>query len=381
MKRHMTPRTAASGLLIVATVVALACSGPVRESERKPENDHVDSVRLDARAVSAAEITVDSVRAIADSVVQTTGTLSYNENAVAKVGPKTEGRIVRVMHDLGDRVDHGAALAVLESQEVGDVRADAGRAAAEVELARENYEREQRLYNQRVSSEKEMLEARAAYESAVTDLKAANAKLRTLGASGTDITEFAVSAPMSGTVVERDAIIGQIVGPEAPLFTIADLSELWLIVDVYEKDLARVSKGQHVSIRTEAFPEAVVDGRIAYLGEIVDSVSRTVKARVVVENSGPLRPGMFARADIVVPEPSGTLAVPRAAVQELDGSTVVFVPDGEGVFRAVPVELGNRIDDDLVLVRSGLEANQKIVGKGSFFLKSELSKSTFGDTD
>jgi len=136
-----------------------------------------------------------------------------------------------------------------------------------------------------------------------------------------------------------------------------------------------------VKIRTEAFPDAVFDGRITYLAQVLDFESRTVKARVVVENPGALRPGMFARADIVVPEPPGTLAVPRAAVQELGGATVVFVPDGEGVFRAVPVDLGNKIGNDLVVVRSGVEANQKIVGKGAFFLKSELSKSTFGDAD
>jgi cobalt-zinc-cadmium efflux system membrane fusion protein len=322
------------------------------------------------------------VRLVRSTVLEATGTLAYDADAVAMVGPKAEGRIVRVVHDLGERVGRGEALALLESQEVGDLHAELARARAAAAVARRDYERERSLYEQEVSSEKEMLEARAAYESAVADTAAATAKLRTLGALDRDGTGFQVSTPVAGTVVERDAVVGQIVGADDQLFTVADLTRLWLIVDIYEKDLARVRAGLDVEIRTRAFPDTVFHGEVTYLGQVVDPDSHTVKARVVADNPGGLlRPGMFVRAGIVLPEPMGTLAVPRAAVQTLRDTTVVFVPEGEGRFRAVPVRTGAQVGDGLVVLAAGVPEGQPVVGAGSFFLKSELLKATFGDID
>lgn len=373
------PRTLAVAILI--GLATAGCSGGGEAASEEASAPPSNIVRLDSAALAAAEVVLDSVRVVESSTLEATGTLSYDQNAVAKVGPKAEGRIVRVVHDLGDRVGLGTPLAILESQEVADVQAEVGRARAEADLARQNYEREQRLYQQKVSSQKEMLEARAAYESAVADLEAATAKLRTLGAAGTDVTGFSVSSPVAGTVVERNAVVGQIADPQDQLFTVADLSQLWLITDVYEKDLSRVEAGQDVRIRTQAFRDAVFHGHLAYVGQVVDPESHTVKARVIVDNPGRLRPGMFAISEIVLPEPDGTLAVPQEAVQELRGDTVVFVPEGGGRFRAIPIRTGPRVAGGLIIVRSGLVSGQRVVGNGSFFLKSELLKATFGDVD
>jgi len=373
------PRSVTAGVVLMLGLGA--CSGGAESAGENTAAPPPNVVVLDSAALAAAEVEMDSVRVVASTTLEATGTLSYDGNAVALIGPKADGRVVRVVHDLGDRVSPGAPLAILESQEVGDVQAEVGRARAEADLARQNYEREQRLYQQKVSSQKEMLEARAAWESAVADLEAAEAKLRTLGAVGTDATGFAVKSPLAGTVVERNAVTGQIVGPEDQLFTVADLSRLWLIIDVYEKDLSKVAAGQDVAIRIQAFPDTEFRGRIAYVGQVVDPESHTVKARVIVDNPGRLRPGMFARAEIVLPEPTGTLAVPRQAVQELRGDTVVFVPDGPGRFRAVPIRTGGKVGDSFVVVLAGVEAGQRLVAAGSFFLKSELLKGSFADED
>lgn len=377
-------RRAFRAVLLATGALLLACSGG-GESPGEDEGGgggDPDLVQLDSAGLAAADLELDSVRLVETTVLEATGTLAWNGNAVAMVGPKAEGRIVRVVHDLGDRVGRREPLALLESQEVGDLHAELARARTAAALARQDYERERSLYEQQVSSEKEMLEARAAWESAVADTAAATAKLRTLGALESEGTGFQVSSPIAGTVVERDAVMGQIVGPEDQLFTVADPSRLWLIVDVYEKDLPKVSAGLDVAIHTRAFPDTTFHGEVTYLGQVVDPESHTVKARVVADNpGGRLRPGMFARAGIVLPEPVGTLAVPRAAVQTLRDTTVVFVPEGGGRFRAVPVRTGAPVGDSLVVLVAGIPGGQRVVGAGSFFLKSELLKATFGDVD
>lgn len=376
---------AASRLLatsILAAFGTLTCSDNDTLEHAQSDPLPLNVVALDSTAVAVAEIEVDSVRLVHNSTLHANGVLTYDANAVAMVGPKVEGRIVRVFHDLGDRVSRGTRLAILESQEVGDIRAEVGRAQAEADLARQNYEREQRLQEENVSSEKEMLEARAAFESATAALHAAKAKLRVLGALEADTTGFALIAPLAGTVVERNAVVGQIAGPEDQIFTIVDLMQLWLVVDIYDKDLTKIAAGQDVRIRTDAFRDAIFNGRVSYVGQILDPESHTIKVRVLVENPGQLRPGMFARAEVELPEPDGTLAVPRKAVQKLEGETVVFIPqEGCCRFQAIPIRIGAQVDVDFIVVLSGVQAGQRIVGQGSFFLKSELLKASFGDAD
>ena len=366
--------------MTAALIGAMACGGAQDEAGEANGGDP-DVVQLDSAGLAAAGIELVDVRNLESTFLEATGTLTYDENAVARVGPKVEGRIVRIVHDLGDRVESGTALVILESPELGEVQAELARGQSALDLARDNYQREARLYEQKVSSQKEMLEARAAFEAAAADLEAARAKLRTLSGLPSGDGAFAVVAPIPGTVVERDVVVGQIAGPGDQLFTVAYLNQLWLVVDIYEKDLSRIARGQRAAIRTQAFPDIVFTGRVSYLGLVVDPGSHTVKARVIVDNPGGLRPGMFARAEIVLPAPAGTRAVPRQAIHELRGSQVVFVPESGGRFRAVPIQTGADVSDELVIVLSGLQVGQRVVGNGSFFLKSELLKATFGDGD
>lgn len=343
-------------------------------------------VTLDSTAQRLAGVELMTVAPSGSSTLVANGTITYDANRVSVVAPRVEGRIVTVRADLGQPVRAGAVLAVLQSRDVGETRGELARAAVARDVARQNYEREQRLFAEQISPQKELLDAEAAYRTAQADYEAAEAKLRAVGADGGGSgATYALTTPVTGTVVERNASPGQTVGPEASLFTVADLSHLWMTVDVYEGDLARVRQGATAVVVPAAYPNEEFTGRVTYAGGVIDSATRTFKVRVEVSNAERrLRPGMFAQVHIETPTTggSGAITVPEVAVQELNGRQVVFVAsDVPGQYVVRPVTIGPRAGEGRVVITEGLRAGERIVVQGAFQLKAELTKASFGEEE
>lgn len=340
-------------------------------------------VRLDSAAQRLAGIEIDTVSSGGDGALIANGTITYDANRVSVVGSRAEERVVSVRTDLGARVRAGAVLAMIESSEVGELRGQLERAQALREVARRTYEREQRLYAAEISSQKELLAAETEHRTAEAEYRSALARLEAVGASTGDGATFSLRTSVSGTVVERNASPGQLVGPETNLFTVADLYHVWITVDVYESDFERVRRGAPAVVLPRALPDEKFAGRVTVAGSVVDTVTRTFKVRVEVENTeGRLRPGMFALVRIDAPGRSGAQeppTVPELAVQELDGKQVVFVPGTEpGEFVAHPVTLGPRTGSGRVVIAQGVSIGEPIVARGAFQLKAELTKASFG---
>lgn len=340
------------------------------------------TVHLDSAALALSGVIVDSVTRVEGGALPVTGRITYDQDRVSHIGPKTQGRVVELMVQEGSRVGAGQVLAHLESPEVGSIRAELHEAEALLEIARENFEREQRLEAQGISSRRELLDAEAEFRREQARLRSAEERLRVLGASlHGDGGHFDVTSPYEGVVVQRHAGRGEVMGPSDQLFTVADLSRLWIELDIYERDLVRVREGQDVQVTTAAWPGRPFRGTIVYVGDILDAERRTVRARVEVENDDEaLKPGMFATAGIRVAEDGpGVLAVPSDAVQTVEGSTVVWVPGDEpGEFLVRPVQVGRELPAGLVEITAGLEAGDRLVVEGAFTLKSELAKGEFG---
>ncbi len=343
-------------------------------------------VALDTTSERLAGIELITVGAAKVGVLSANGTITYDGNHVSVVASRAEGRVVSVRTDLGQRVRQGDVLVIVESPEVGETRGTYGRAQAAIQVARRNYEREKRLYEQSISSQKELLEAEGEYRSAEAELNAALAKLKALGASAVgEGGTFGLASPVSGTVVERHATPGQIAGPSTDLLTVADLRHVWITVDVYEADFTRVKNG----VPAKVIPTALRDtfpGRVTFAGGVVDSLTRTVKVRVEVENETRLlRPGMFAQVYIETAIPVGSdssVVVPEIAVQEVDGRQVVFVPAGAaGRYVAREVVLGPRVSSNMISVMKGLRQGDRVVANGAFQLKAELIKATFAEEE
>ncbi|WP_337171555.1 efflux RND transporter periplasmic adaptor subunit [Gemmatimonas aurantiaca] len=386
---HARGRRAMTWLYITScSVVLSACDtadtppGDSTEVHAEAEGKAPDHVELDTTQIRQGGIVVEPAPSIASSTLPVTGAIGYDANRVSHVGSRTSGRVIMLRVDLGTRVKGGQVLAILESPEVGQIRAEEAEAQELVKIAGENFAREQRLAAQGISSRKELLDAEAELRRQQARLRSAESRLSVLGAGHGSDGQFAVTAPFDGVVVARDASLGEMTTPQDTLFTVADLSRVWIELDIFERDLQRVREKQRVVVRTTAFPNRTFEGRIAYVGPVLDPTRRTVRARVDVPNrDGSLRPGMFADAAIQVgTDGNTTVVLPVDAVQDMEGQKVVFVPGTKpGQFVPQPVEVGDAVDDGRVMVRSGLAAGAPVVVRGAFVLRSELAKGEIGE--
>jgi cobalt-zinc-cadmium efflux system membrane fusion protein len=392
MRKTMRKPSLAYLLLLALSVYAAngCANGDPDDAAQQPAEQHEDGdehsesesivVSLDSVAISMADIRVGNAAVVETNRLPVTGTITYDQNRVSHIGPRTEGRIVTLRVDLGARVRQGQVLAVLESPDVGATRADLHEAEALLRIQTENYEREKRLEAQGISSRKELLDAEAELRRAEAAVQSATERLRTLGAGQGEGGQFTIVAPFAGVVVQKHATLGETAGPSGQLFTVADLSRLWIELDIFERDLQRVSPGQAAVVSTAAYPGRTFAGRIVYVADVLDPERRTVRARVEVENADrSLKPGMFATAEIEVGSGEPVVVVPREAVQDVEGRKVVWVPgDIPGQFRATPVDVGTAMEDGRVRILSGLAAGKPVVVAGAFTLKAELSKGEFG---
>lgn len=394
MKRSSFWRSLLPLLLLALLAVGVAACGGGGGGEKKAEEgeEHAegekgaeaDAVHLDSASLAVAGIQVAVVESVASSGLQVTGAIAYDPNRVSHIGPRTDGRITGLRANIGERVGGGQVIATLESADVGQIRAEEHEAGALVRIAAENYAREQRLEQQGISSRRELLDAEADLRRAQASLQSARERLRAMGAGPGTGGSFVMTSPFAGVVVARDASLGEMATPADQLFTVADLSRVWIELDVFERDLGRVSVGQSAEVKVAAYPGQTFPGRIVYIGEVLDPQKRTVPARVEIRNeSGALKPGMFANARIDVgADASGpaVVVVPQDAIQELEGRKVVFVPGAErGEFRAAPVEVGETLDGNRIVISSGLQPGSRIVVAGAFALRSELAKGEIGE--
>jgi cobalt-zinc-cadmium efflux system membrane fusion protein len=315
--------------------------------------------------------------------IQVVGSVTYDQDHFAVVGPLVPGRIVRLDAAVGDTVKAGQVLAIVESAEVGEAQADLLSARARAGAAQKNAAREQDLAEKRISSEREreVAEAQAASESA--DVRAAVERLRAFGVAGAELDaakaggsggRVPLRAPLEGTVVRRKVTLGQAVERATDAFEVANLSKLWVLLDLYEKDLRNVAVGQGVELRSEGAPGDTFTARVAYVNPLIDERTRTASVRIEIEHfEGRLRPGQFVTARLLgdpARSAGEVLAVPRKSVETVEGKTTVFRKNGEG-YEPVVIELGAS-SGELVEAQSGLVAGDEIVVEGAFLLKSEL---------
>ncbi len=323
-----------------------------------------------------------------DQYTELPGEIVLNADRLAHVVPQVPGIVRKVHKSLGDEVKAGTLMAVIDSRELATTKATFLAAAERTKLAQANFDREQRLWQKKVTSEEEYLDARQALAEAHIETKSAEQQLHALGFSDDYIkelpdhqdatyTRYEIRAPFAGTIIEKHLTLGESVNADAEIFTIADLSSVWVDINVYQKDLARIHKGQTVVVQI-GHGISPVSGKIAWLGPLVGEETRTAKARVVLPNpDGSLRPGLFVTAQVAVNNSRAGIVIPKTALQTFEGRSVVFVQDEDG-FEPKPVKTG-RQNAVQVEILGGLHAGQTYVSKGAFTLKAQLSKAAFGD--
>ncbi len=398
-----------SGLSLALAFALLgtwACGGgpaPEAESDRHVDSSpHVEGddghgdhgeellVRLEAGALErlGLEIAVAGPGEL-EITTELPGEVQVNGDLMAHVGPRVGGVARKVLVSLGDTVRAGQLLAVLESRDLADAKADFLAANVRLDLADATFKREERLWKEKVSSEQDYLDALNTRAEARIAYRSAEQKLHALGFSEDEVeklpeehdvvlTEYRITAPFGGTVIERHITLGETVTAETSVFTVADLSSVWIDLAVYQKDLGAIRSGQIALVSTNHGDEAEL--RIDFVQPLVGEQTRTALARIIAPNpDGAWHPGCFVSAQVATGETERSgLVVPSTAVIRMeDGDEVVFVEMDEG-FEPRPVTVGRRTRDQVEVV-SGLVVGDRYVGRGGFSLKAELGKSDFGD--
>ena len=402
------PRVALLALSIITSVSLAGCkpkgaAGHAEEGAQHAEghdddeagaghDEHGESaVKLTPEQIATAKIALVKVERRAETgLVEATAQIEPAADRKARVGPRINGRVTALKAGVGDVVKSGTLLALIDSPDLGRAKADYLAALAMAKVTREGADREKALFEKTISSEKDWREAEAASIKARAEKEAAENRLHALGLSDGDLSRMRVEghysstmsmlSPMEGVVVERPVSLGQMVEPSDTLFLIMDLREVWILVDVYERDLSQVRIGQNVRVKVAAYPNKDFLGTVQNIGAVVEQRTRAVKVRVVLQNqSGDLKPGMFATVSIegTSGETHEHLFAPAAAIQR-DGDThIVFVPHGENEFQPRGVKLGHQAGD-WVEIEEGLSEGDTVVASRSFALKSEMKKEELG---
>ena len=286
-------------------------------------------------------------------------------------------------------VRRGAPLVTIFSAELAESQTKYMSMSAMLEADHKKLERTQKLVEIGAASRQDLEEIAAVHEAHATEVEAARQRLQLLGLSAEQVrtltspsqvvSTIVVPAPIAGVITSRSVNLGQVVAMGQELLSVTDLSEVWVVGDLYEQDFRAVRVGSEAAITTSAYPGLTLRGRVSYIDPRVDLQARTAKARVEVSNAdGRLRLGMYVSASFSTPGAS-TVVVPRSAVQAIGDRQVVFVPAGneDGKFIQRQVRLGSPIGDNYTVL-SGLKPGETIVTEGSFFLRAEVLRNAPG---
>jgi len=385
-------RTAAV-LLFVALVSS--CGGPSDRIDDEAQDSPQALANLPAPGGNMADIilTEAEIEAVQIETVEAglnalsagltaMGRVLANQRRKAIVSYPFSARIARIDVRMGDWVEAGQQLLVLQSEEVGAATSDFYKAKADYELARLNSEREAQLFESGVGARKNSLTAEAALIVAAATLDAAEKKLHVLGFTEENVATLTdthqinptipLFAPLGGKIIGNTAILGGMVDESTEILTIMDPSLLWVDAEIYEKDIARVRTGQEVAITVTAYPGQIFRGSISYISDVLNEDTRTITVRTEVPNPGErLKPGMFANVTIELERNGSVIAVPVDAVLDDQGEHLLFVQTGGGRFQPRYVEVGIR-EGGLIEIASGVELGEAVVTRGNFQLKSKL---------
>lgn len=355
------------------------------EKEKKPE---IKSIKMapDVQQKNGVAIAAAGKKRLG-GVISATGKVEANADRIAHVSPRISGKIVSVKASLGDSVAAGQTLVTLDSVELGEALGRYHQSKTRLALAQSSMERTKSLVEKKIAARKEILQAETELKTVQTELHTDEERLSLYGVSISDLKGenhkrplLPVTAPISGIITEKHAIVGELSDPSKSLYTVADLSSVWVLVDINEKELSKVHKGQAATVIVGAFPDMKLKGRITYIADLVDEATRTVKARVEVANPGRrLKPEMFATVELTLPATApAVLAVPEDAIQDLEGKKTLFVTQDGTEFTPRTVETG-LASGGMVEITAGLKEGERYAVKGGFLLKSELKKGELGE--
>ncbi len=341
-----------------------------------------DGIQLSDQEREVVKVeTVKAVHAPLKAELSAMGKVIAPQNSKAIVSYAFPARISQIHIRIGDWVKRDRRLVTLQSEEVGNAKSEFYKASADFELAKVSNERQQRLFDRGVGAKKDFLSSEADLKVAEANLTAAEKKLHVLGFTEDDVKLISEShqinpvitlnAPISGKIIQNNAVLGSMIDQETEILVIMDPTVLWIDADIYEKDIAKIRLGQEVAVTVPAYPGEEFLGKTTYISDLLNENTRTITVRTEVENRDyKLKPGMFASIKIALNHQSRALVVPQEAVLDDRGDKVVFIQRGDQFFLQV-VQAGTT-ENSLIEIVQGLTEGDEVVKIGNYQLKSKL---------
>jgi len=309
------------------------------------------------------------------------GKILANQYRKAIVSYPFSARIAKINTKIGEYVEKGQKLLVLQSEEVGEATSGFYKATADYELATINFDREHQLFDKGVGAKKNFLTAEAELKVAEANLNAAEKKLHVLGFSENEVSRITKThqinpvitlySPIEGKIVKSNVILGEMIDESTELMTIMDPSLLWVDAGIYEKDIAQIKIGQNVEVNVPAYPGMPFTGKITYISDLLNESTRTITVRSeVINRMNKLKPGMFANLSIVLELDKNAITVPVSAVLDDKGKKLIFVRSDKKYYPR-EVEVGAK-NGDFITIKSGIFEGDVVVTSGNFQLKSKL---------
>jgi cobalt-zinc-cadmium efflux system membrane fusion protein len=379
---------------LCSALLFAGCNRKAAQKEGEPQAESANKGNLVEMSVSAQQhigmVVAPAALTQLNEYLRATGTVQPIDSRIGVVNPLARGRIAEVRTKVGDRVEAGQTLAVFDNIEAGELlsqeqsaRADLERLKAQLIPAARQAERSRRLADIGAGAEKDYESGKAEKEGIEANIRSQQAlidgirqRLRRFGVSddsprGTFLTPL--KAPFSGVVTKAQASIGDVVDAGRDVFTIADLSRVWVQAEVYEKDLGRIRIGQSAFITVDTYPNQPFEGKVAYISDVLDPQTRTARVRCEVANHDlRLKTDMFANIELPTKFSKQALALPASALQEVNGKNVVFIRRSATQFEKREVERGVTVNNQTEIV-SGLKPGDPVVTQGAFHLKSILA--------
>ena len=397
----------ALGVLVPRVMPRRSAAEPT-ETKEKHATLPPGIVEVDETAQRNASVqTVAAVSRTLPSVIEVTGVVAPEESRVAHIRPLARGLIEDVPVSLGSRVQAGQPLITFDNIELGELigtylseKAALQQTQSDLDVKRKSLDRAQELIKLEAIAQQTLELRRAEMQNAEAGMASQRARvakveeqIHRFGLTDQDLATLTpeegrslhrtashgvIRAPFTGVITKYDVAKGEVVQPDHELFTLTNLTTVWVLADVYEKDLGRIQRDSDVAVKVETYPDRTFSGRLTFIADLIDPKTRTAKVRCVVENGdGALKLDMFARIAIPTKDQRQSVVVPQVAVQQVDNQPVVFVRRTGTQFERRDVRLGSTAGD-FVEVLDGVKAGEVVVAAGSFYFKTALLRERIG---
>ena len=378
---------------IIISLLLISCSNNEKTNDEHLDDGHNEESH--SEAIFLPEISLKEIGLKTEIVSSKPFTSSIkipakvitNQDLEAQVGSLVQGRVFQVFVKPGDYVRAGQQLMLVEGLEIGEIKAGFLKAKANLDFYQANFQRQQKLIEQNIGSQKSFLEAQAEYEKALAEFNAEDKKIHSISLNDNDVINgkgnhnnehtsgtLPVKAPIDGLVAERNVVIGQLVDGTTNAFKIINTGSVWIDGQVYEKDMSKINQKTNVEFISSSIPGLKYNGRIIYIGQTIDENSRTITIRAEFKNPDrKLKPQMFG--EMLIPSDINTKAIliPAESIIKIDNQDYVFIRLEDFSFQKRKVVTGSSLDE-FIEIKDGLKEGEQVVTKGAFYLKSELLK-------